>query len=215
MALADVDDEIQRSFRASPTRPPITVASFYTADRGRADRPRRSSPRRSCRGVIRRRRGLHRDGALRGGRAARTRRPRAGRSAPPPRTPPPDDDPPPLATDRRSAASRARTAAAPPVSRRSSDAYRGEPASTEAADPRDEGTVRGERDVGSWRRRNSTRFTAALYQESLPNWGTAAAWTATATSVESRTPCATLDQGAHCRCARQWQMVCRFAMGGA
>ena len=34
-----------------------------------------------------------------------------------------------------------------PVSRRSSDAYSGEPASTEGADPRDEGTVRGERDV--------------------------------------------------------------------
>ena len=34
-----------------------------------------------------------------------------------------------------------------PVSRRSSDAYSGEPASTEGADPRDEGTVRGEMDV--------------------------------------------------------------------
>ena len=34
-----------------------------------------------------------------------------------------------------------------PVSRRSSDAYSGDPASTEGADPRDEGTVRGERDV--------------------------------------------------------------------
>ena len=34
-----------------------------------------------------------------------------------------------------------------PVSRRSSDAYRGEPASTEAADPPDEGTVRGDPDV--------------------------------------------------------------------
>ena len=45
--------------------------------------PRSSSPgaRRSCRGVIRRRRGLHRETALRGGRAGRTRRPRAGRSA--------------------------------------------------------------------------------------------------------------------------------------
>ena len=34
-----------------------------------------------------------------------------------------------------------------PVSRRSSDAYSGDPASTEGADPRDEGTVRGEMDV--------------------------------------------------------------------
>ena len=68
------------------------------------------------------------------------------RNKTPPRTPPPDEDPPPRRTDGRSPRPREDGGSAP-VSRRSSDAYSGEPASTEAADPRDEGTVRGDPDV--------------------------------------------------------------------
>ena len=68
----------------------------------------------------------------------------------PPRTPPPEDDPPPRRTDGRPPRRRSpprEDGGSAPVSRRSSDAYSGEPASTEGADPRDEGTVRGEMDV--------------------------------------------------------------------
>ena len=57
--------------------------------------------------------------------------------------PPPEDDPPP----RRDGRPPRQDGGSAPVSRRSSDAYSGEPASTEAADPRDEGTVRGDPDV--------------------------------------------------------------------
>ena len=76
---------------------------------------------------------------------------------------PPRRNPPPLAaagystSRRRPAAAAGRTdggrpppredGGSAPVSRRSSDAYSGEPASTEGADPRDEGTVRGDPDV--------------------------------------------------------------------
>ena len=144
VALAVVDDEIPARFRASRTRPHhYSRVVLHRGPRPRGTGPRRSSPRRSCRGVIRRRRGLHRATALRGAPAARTRRPRAGRSARR-RAPPPDDDPPPTVGR---PASPPRDGGSAPVSRRSSDAYGGEPASTEAADPRDEGTVRGDPDV--------------------------------------------------------------------
>jgi len=78
-----------------------------------------------------------------GGRSSRDLSPGAAPEGKPRRrSPPPDDGRPP----RRRSPPREDGGSAP-VSRRSSDAYRGEPASTEAADPRDEGTVRGERDV--------------------------------------------------------------------
>ena len=75
---------LQLGFRGSPTR--LLLYSRVVLHRGPRPRRtalRRSSPRRSCRGVIRRRRGLHREATLRGGQVGQIHLlpPRAGRSA--------------------------------------------------------------------------------------------------------------------------------------
>jgi hypothetical protein len=148
VALADVDDEIPARFPGQPDTPtPLqsrrsTPRTEAAQDRAAALLAETELPRRNKTPP----RTPPRDSSPRrpGGPDTPSARRKTRRS--PPRTPPPDDDPPPRRTDGRPPRPREDGGSAP-VSRRSSDAYSGEPASTEAADPRDEGTVRGEADV--------------------------------------------------------------------